>query len=134
MPNQQASMRTQAILGKYLGQCQAIQDAVTAAEAAKESAEDRYANARTQQQAEAAEADIKSAIKALAQVFFCCSHCGSKKPPRHPGMMDQVALTCFSLQSDLSQSSCDWQQAYHLAKAGPCTSIIIVADFSSQMP
>ena len=66
----------QAILGKYLGECQAIKDAVTAAKAAKESAEDRYAFARTQQKAEAAEADIKSAIKALAQVLLCCIHSG----------------------------------------------------------
>ena len=79
MPNQ-ASTRMQAILGMYLVKCQAIKDAVTAAEAAKESAEDSYANARTQQQAEAAEADIKSAIEALAQVFLCYSHCGSERP------------------------------------------------------
>jgi hypothetical protein len=87
MPTQQGFTRVQAILGKYLEKCQAIKDAVTAAEAAKESAEDRYANARTQQQAEAAEADIKSAIEALAQVLLCCSHCGSEslKTSRNDG-------------------------------------------------
>lgn len=58
----------QAILGRYLGECQAIQDAITAAANAKAAAEDRYASARTQQQAEAAEADIKSSTAALAQV------------------------------------------------------------------
>ena len=59
----------QVILGKYLGECQAIKDAVTTARDAKAGAEDRYANARTQQQAEAAEADIKSSTEALAQVL-----------------------------------------------------------------
>ncbi len=58
----------QAILGNYLGECQAIKDAAAAARDAKAGAEDRYANARTQQQAEAAEADIKSSTEALAQV------------------------------------------------------------------
>ena len=62
-------MCTQAILGKYLGECQAIKDAVAAARDANTEAEDRYANARTQQQAEAAEADIKSSTEALAQVL-----------------------------------------------------------------
>ncbi|CAL5225149.1 g7929 [Coccomyxa viridis] len=57
----------QAILGNYLGECQAIKDAAAAARDAKAGAEDRYANARTQQQAEAAEADIKSSTEALAQ-------------------------------------------------------------------
>ena len=78
MPNQHESTRMQAILGKYLGECQAIKDAVTAAKAAKGSAEDRYANARTQQQAEAAEADITSALEALAQVPLCCIHTESE--------------------------------------------------------
>lgn len=78
MPHQHESTRMQAILGKYLGECQAIKNAVTAAKTAKESAEDRYANARTQQQAEAAEADITSAIEALAQVPLCGIHCGSE--------------------------------------------------------
>ena len=63
-------LRAQEILGKYLRECQAIKDAVTAARDAKAQAEDRYANARTQQQAEAAEADIASSTEALAQVLF----------------------------------------------------------------
>ena len=58
----------QEILGKYLGECQAIKDAIAAARDAKAQAEDRYANARTQQQAEAAEADIKGGTEALVQV------------------------------------------------------------------
>ena len=79
----------QAILGKYLGECQAIKHAIMAARDAKAGAEDRYANARTQQQAEAAEADIKSSTDALAQVCtglsraincflapFISPHCG----------------------------------------------------------
>ena len=59
----------QTILGKYLGECQAIKDAVTSVRDAQAEAEDRYANARTQQQAESAEADIKSSTEALAQVL-----------------------------------------------------------------
>ena len=55
-------------MGKYLRECQAIKHAIMAARDAKAGAEDRYANARTQQQAEAAEADIKSSTDALAQV------------------------------------------------------------------
>jgi len=61
----------QGILGKYQGECQAIKDAIAGARDAKAQAEDQYANARTQQQAEAAEGDIKTGVEALAQVRFC---------------------------------------------------------------
>ena len=55
---------------KYEEECQEIADAVGAATAAQAYYEDCYANAQTQQQADAAEAAVQIATKGLAEVWF----------------------------------------------------------------
>ncbi|KAK9916483.1 hypothetical protein WJX75_003220 [Coccomyxa subellipsoidea] len=67
--NAQHDAEWQAKMDAWNAECQAITDAVSAAQAAKLAAEERYANARTQQQAEAAERDGRSAAEELKRAL-----------------------------------------------------------------
>ena len=63
-------MCVKAVWSEYTRECKAILTAVEIARLMKEQAEECYANAQTQQQADTADANIRHALHALTQVCF----------------------------------------------------------------
>jgi hypothetical protein len=72
-------LQAQARVDAWQAECDGIRDARAAARAAKAAAEQRYDDARTQQEADAAQADARTAAADLAQALVA-----AEPPPPQP--------------------------------------------------